>query len=66
MFKHLMPSRPTQERSLAWRMGWWLGRAIVLFLVGSVLWVLIYKWVPVPITATMLMDGNGVTMTGRR
>jgi monofunctional biosynthetic peptidoglycan transglycosylase len=61
MFKHLMPSRPTQERSLAWRMGWWLGRAIVLFLVGSVLWVLIYKWVPVPITATMLMDGNGVT-----
>lgn len=46
---------------MAWRLGWWLGRAIVVFLVGSVLWVLIYKWVPVPITATMLMDGNSIS-----
>ena len=39
-----------------YRIGWWLGRAIVYFIAGSVLWVLIYRFVPPPITFTMIGD----------
>ncbi len=48
----------------AQRIGWLIGRAILTFLAGSVLWVLIYKFVPPPVTFTMLGDaigGRGVT-----
>jgi monofunctional biosynthetic peptidoglycan transglycosylase len=51
------------KRSGAYRLGWLIGRAIVLFVGGSVLWVLIYKWVPPPVTFTMLggaMQGHGI------
>jgi monofunctional biosynthetic peptidoglycan transglycosylase len=34
---------------------------VLAFVVISLVWVVITKWVPVPYTATMLMDGNGVT-----
>ena len=47
-----------------YRIGWWLGRAIVYFIAGSVLWVLIYKFVPPPVTVTMLGDvfaGRGLS-----
>jgi monofunctional glycosyltransferase len=33
-----------------------IGRSIIVFLAGSVLWVLIYKFVPPPITITMIGD----------
>ncbi|QZP08040.1 monofunctional biosynthetic peptidoglycan transglycosylase [Caenibius sp. WL] len=36
-------------------------QCILAFLVLSVALVLLYKWVPVPVTATMLMDPNGMT-----
>ncbi|WP_427968525.1 monofunctional biosynthetic peptidoglycan transglycosylase [Altererythrobacter sp.] len=44
-------------------------RAVVRFIAKAVLWfigislalVLLFKWVPVPITATMMIDGNGIT-----
>ena len=36
-------------------------QCILIFLIVSVGLVLLYKWVPVPVTATMLMDPNGVT-----
>ena len=48
----------------AYRIGWFIGRSIVFFLAGSVLWVLIYRFVPPPITFTMMGDvirGEGVT-----
>lgn len=48
----------------AYRIGWFIGRTIVFFLAGSVLWVLIYRFVPPPITFTMMGDvirGDGVT-----
>ncbi len=51
------------KRTGAYRIGWWLGRAIVFFVGGSVLWVLIYKWVPPPVTFTMLggaVQGHGI------
>jgi monofunctional biosynthetic peptidoglycan transglycosylase len=56
--------RARKTRSWPYRIGWWIGRGIVFFIAGSVLWVLIYKFVPPPITATMIGDaigGRGVT-----
>jgi monofunctional biosynthetic peptidoglycan transglycosylase len=41
----------------------WLFRAGVFFFVGSILWVLAYAIIPVPITVTMIPDafnGNGI------
>lgn len=53
-----------RQRGRVYRIGWFLGRAMVYFVAGSVLWVLVYRFVPPPITATMLGDvfaGNGLT-----
>ncbi len=36
-------------------------RCILIFMVVSVGLVLAYKWLPVPVTATMLTDPNGIT-----
>jgi monofunctional glycosyltransferase len=47
-----------------YRIGWLIGRAILYCVAGSVLWVLVYKFVPPPVTFTMLGDavgGRGVT-----
>lgn len=46
---------------MAYRLGWILGRAIIWFLAVSVGLTVIYKWVPVPITVTMIADPNGFT-----
>ncbi len=46
-----------------YRLGWLIGRAIIWFFAVSVLWVLIYRFIPPPITVTMLGDtfaGRGV------
>ena len=40
----------------AYRIGWFLGRALVYFVAGSVLWVLVYRFVPPPVTVTMIGD----------
>ena len=42
----------------------WVARATVFFFIGSILWVLVYAILPVPITMTMIPDafnGNGIT-----
>ena len=39
----------------------WAFKAVILLVFFSVLWVAIYAAVPVPVTATMLMDENGIT-----
>jgi monofunctional glycosyltransferase len=39
-------------------------KAVLYFVIGSILWVLIYKFVPPPVTATMIGDavsGRGIT-----
>ena len=60
--KHLLkPSKPTKRQGAAYNLGWWIGRLIIWFLVLSFAWVLAYRFVPVPITATMLADPNGFT-----
>ena len=57
--RSLRPSRPRRQHGAAFRVGWFVGRLIVCFLVLSVGVTLLYKVVPVPFTATMLMDPNG-------
>ncbi|BAK68304.1 monofunctional biosynthetic peptidoglycan transglycosylase [Sphingobium sp. SYK-6] len=39
----------------------WLLTAVLAFIGLSLLQVLIYKWVPVPVTLTMIFDKNGIT-----
>jgi monofunctional glycosyltransferase len=54
----------SKTRSLPYRIGWWIGRGLIFFVVGSVLWVLVYRFLPPPVTFTMLGDlaaGNGIT-----
>ncbi|KPF92313.1 monofunctional biosynthetic peptidoglycan transglycosylase [Novosphingobium sp. AAP83] len=52
---------PGKSTGLVGRIGWFFARWVVAFLFISVLQVVIYKFVPVPITLTMLMDENPVT-----
>jgi monofunctional glycosyltransferase len=57
-------SRSATRRGPAYHIGWFLGRAIVYFVAGSVLWVLIYRFVPPPITFTMIgdmVDGESIS-----
>jgi monofunctional biosynthetic peptidoglycan transglycosylase len=59
-----MSASPPRTRSRTYRIGWWIGRAIIFFVAGSVLWVLVYRFVPPPVTITMLGDlagGRGIT-----
>ena len=60
-FALFKPSRVTKSHGPAFRVGWWLGRLIVWFLVLSVGFTLLYRFVPVPVTITMLADPNGFT-----
>ena len=57
----LKPSRVTKSHGPAFRVGWFVGRLIVWFLVLSVGLTLVYRFVPVPVTVTMLADPNGFT-----
>ena len=49
-------TRGAARRGPVYRIGWFIGRAIIYFIAGSVLWVLIYRFVPPPITFTMIGD----------
>jgi len=48
--------RRTRRRSLVSRLIGWIFKLILIFLVGSVLWVLAYRFVNPPITFTMIGD----------
>ncbi len=61
MVKFFRPTRPTSESGMVYRIGWWIGRLILWFIVGSFALTMFYKFVPPPITLTMLIDGNGIT-----
>ena len=63
MFEFLQKSRVHGNHGMAYRLGWWLGRGIVGFLALSLTLVVLFKFVPVPVTPTMLFDGNGITKT---
>jgi monofunctional biosynthetic peptidoglycan transglycosylase len=46
----------TRKRSLVSRLLGWIVKLVVAFFIVSILWVLIYRFVPPPITATMIGD----------
>jgi len=48
--------RRTSKRSLSRRILGWIVKLVVAFFVISVLWVLAYRFIPPPITATMIGD----------
>jgi len=53
---------PRRARFRFWR---WFAAAVVLFVVGSFLWVLAYSVIPPPVTMTMLGDGRGAVRKWR-
>jgi monofunctional glycosyltransferase len=58
-----MAKRATQS-GMVYRVGWIFGRAVIWFLAISVLWVLVYRFVPPPITFTQVGDlasGHGLS-----
>jgi monofunctional glycosyltransferase len=63
LYDELKNKRPAPERGpgLLSRIAWTITRAIAAFLFLSTALALIYKFVPVPVTATMIMDPNGFT-----
>ncbi|MBW8755243.1 MAG: monofunctional biosynthetic peptidoglycan transglycosylase [Sphingomonadales bacterium] len=52
-------STSRSERGFTYRLGWWIGRLIIYFLAISVGLTVIYKFLPPPVTLTMLLDPNG-------
>jgi len=52
-------SRPTARRGFLTRLTGWIVRGLLGFVAISLIMTLAYKWLPVPITATMIMDPNG-------
>ncbi|MEQ1499289.1 MAG: monofunctional biosynthetic peptidoglycan transglycosylase [Novosphingobium sp.] len=59
MFRFIKPTRRSDHPSLAGRIGWFIGRSIIWFVVGSVGLTVFYKFVPVPVTITMVADPGG-------
>lgn len=59
-----MARKSGSKKPVLKRLSGWLWRGAAIFVVGSLLWVLLYKFVPPPFTATMagdLIAGRGVT-----
>jgi monofunctional biosynthetic peptidoglycan transglycosylase len=52
--------RPGPKRGRLFRLGWWALRLSTWFVVGSVGLTIVYKWIPVPVTITMIADPNGI------
>ncbi len=51
------------------RLGLWFAKAVAAFVVVTILWVLVYAFVPPPVTATMLVNaaaGDSITKSWRR
>ena len=57
--RFLTPARPTADSGFLYRSGWWLSRIIVWFVALSLGITVLYRFVPVPITITMISDPNG-------
>ena len=54
------PAPPKRRRSgVLWWLVRWSASLVAVFLIGSVVMVVVYRFVPVPVTWTMLLDPNG-------
>ncbi|WP_310533982.1 monofunctional biosynthetic peptidoglycan transglycosylase [Novosphingobium sp.] len=51
--------RPGPNRGWLYRFSWWVARGFIWFVMISIGLVILFKWVPVPVTATMVMDPRG-------
>jgi monofunctional glycosyltransferase len=51
--------RPGPNRGWLYRFSWWVARGFIWFVMISLGLVILFKWVPVPVTATMVMDPRG-------
>ncbi len=51
--------RPASGHGLVFGLIWWLALALVYFLLASVLITVIYRFIPPPITVTMIADPHG-------
>lgn len=47
------------KQSITRRILGWLGRALLIFVAVSVLWVVIYRFLPPPVTVTMIANSGG-------
>jgi monofunctional biosynthetic peptidoglycan transglycosylase len=61
MIRFLPKSRPNSNSGFAYRIAWHLGRFFIWFIVISVVMTVVFRFVPVPVTITMLADPNGIT-----
>ena len=59
MFRNLPPRRPAAPRGFVSKIVWGIGRIVIGLVAVSLGLTLLYKWVPVPITWTMVLDRNG-------
>jgi monofunctional biosynthetic peptidoglycan transglycosylase len=57
----ILPRRPGPTHSFPYRFAWWVAMAVIWFVLLSFGWALLYRVVPAPVTATMVMDPNGFT-----
>ena len=58
----LLP-QPGPSHSPLYRFGWFIARVLVWFVLGSVVITGIYRFVPPPVTPTMVLDPNGFNHT---
>ena len=63
--RKLKNSRPAPLRAPGrlHRLGWLIARLIAAFLFLSAALVVVFRFVPVPVTLTMILDPNGITKT---
>ena len=54
-----MATRVRRRRGWFRRLAGWIAKAVLIFLVGSLLWVLAYRFVNPPVTFTMIGDVIG-------
>ncbi|MDE2434682.1 MAG: monofunctional biosynthetic peptidoglycan transglycosylase [Sphingomonadales bacterium] len=59
MRRFFTSSRSRNDHGFVYRASWWIGRLIIAFFAISVGLTVLYKFVPVPITLTMILDPNG-------
>ena len=59
MVRFLRSSRPAAKRGFVYNFGWLIGRIVLWFIALSLGMTLLYKWIPVPVTLTMVLDRNG-------
>jgi len=53
-------ARPSSHHGTGYRISWWIARTMIWFIGLSVALTVVYRFVPVPITLTMLLDPNGI------